>query len=126
MYLAIKFIKKIGFKNYLLHENELTKYLIEKLITLKFIKIYGIINNNNLNNRRGIISFNVNNYHPYDIGNLLNNYNICIRTGHLCCIPIMHYYKVSSMCRISLAIYNNFKDIDYFIDKLIKINKLLK
>ncbi|QJC34230.1 SufS family cysteine desulfurase [Enterobacteriaceae endosymbiont of Donacia cinerea] len=121
---AISWFMSFNIKNIIKHNEFLTKYALEKLNTISNIIIYG--EKYFSKNRIGIISFNLGKYHSYDIGSFLDQYGIAIRTGHHCSIPIMKYFKVSSMCRISFSIYNNKDDIDFFIDKLIYINKLLK
>lgn len=118
---AISYCSNIGLEKIKIHEKNLTKYVISKLKNVSSrIIIYGP------KKRIGIISFNIVDCHAYDIGILLDKYGISIRTGHHCAMPIMNYYKVSSMCRLSLAIYNNKKEIDYFISCLTKIINLLK
>ncbi|QJC30533.1 SufS family cysteine desulfurase [Enterobacteriaceae endosymbiont of Neohaemonia nigricornis] len=119
---ALKWFKSFDINKIITYNKFLTKYTLEKLNTIPNIKIFG---SNKLNNRIGIISFNINQHHAYDIGSFLDQYGIAIRTGHHCAIPVMNYYNVQSMCRISLSIYNNIEEIDVFIEKLIYINNLL-
>ncbi len=118
--IAIDYIKKIGINNIMKYEYKLITYTINKIKQIPKTKIFGISKK-----RIGILSFNINNHHCYDIGILLNKYGISIRTGHQCCLPLMKYYKVPGMCRISLAIYNSKKDINILITSLYKIIKLL-
>lgn len=112
---AIQYIQNIGINNITHYEKQLTKYLLTQLKNINQIIIYGP---KEINKRVGIISFNIPNIHSYDIANLLDNYDINIRTGHLCAIPLMKFYNVSSMCRVSLGIYNYKEEIDIFINKL--------
>lgn len=102
---ALSYVKNIGIKNIKIYENKISTYAINKLVSIPNIIIYGL-----KKNKSGIISFNIKNYHSYDIGNFLDQYGITIRTGHLCAIPIMNFYKVKSMCRISLSFYNTKKE----------------
>ncbi|MCV2518794.1 MAG: SufS family cysteine desulfurase [Candidatus Lightella neohaematopini] len=118
---AIDYIKGIGLQQIILHEKLLTKYAFDVLNNIPNIKIYGSITYN----RISVISFNLGTHHAYDIGSLLDVYGIAIRTGHQCALPIMNYFKVSSMCRISLAMYNDYFEIDKLVDILTKINKIL-
>ncbi|MCV2506285.1 MAG: SufS family cysteine desulfurase [Candidatus Lightella neohaematopini] len=117
---AIDYIQNIGLKNIISYEKLLTKYAFDILNNIPNIKIYGP-----KYNRISLISFNLGNHHAYDIGSLLDTYGIAIRTGHQCALPIMNYFKVSSMCRISLAMYNDYFEIDKLVDILVKINKIL-
>ncbi|MCV2499749.1 MAG: SufS family cysteine desulfurase [Candidatus Lightella neohaematopini] len=118
---AIDYIKDIGLQQIALHEQLLTKYAFDVLNNIPNIKIYGSITYN----RISVISFNLGTHHAYDIGSLLDIYGIAIRTGHQCALPIMNYFKVNSMCRISLAMYNDYFEIDKLVDILTKINKIL-
>ncbi|URJ24871.1 SufS family cysteine desulfurase [Candidatus Blochmannia ocreatus (nom. nud.)] len=117
---SIQYINDIGIKNINNYELELTHYAIDKLKKVPNIILYG------LNTQQtSIIPFNLKGKNPYDIGILLNQYNIAIRTGHHCAIPTMNYFKVSSMCRVSLAMYTNKDDINHLTQKLIKIQNIL-
>ncbi len=118
--IAIDYINNIGIKNIMKYEYKLITYTINKIKQIPNIQLFGMSKR-----RIGILSFNINNYHCYDIGILLNKYGISIRTGHQCCLPLMKYYNVPGMCRISLAIYNSKKDINILISSLHKIINLL-
>ncbi len=117
---AINYINNIGLNNIKKYENKILKFTLNKLKSIPNIKIYGH------KKKISIIPFNIKNYHCYDIGTLLDQYGISIRTGHQCTIPIMKFYNVSGMCRISIAIYNSKKDINTLIYSLKQISKLLK
>lgn len=118
---ALSFFKKTCIKKIKCYEQKLIKYAVDSLIKyIPKINIYGP-----KKKRIGVISFNISNYHAYDIGSFLDQYGIAIRTGHHCAMPIMNFYKVSSMSRLSLAIYNDKHDIDYFISRLIYICSLM-
>ncbi|BGI50782.1 MAG: cysteine desulfurase SufS [Arsenophonus endosymbiont of Ceratovacuna japonica] len=116
---ALNYIDNIGYKQICIHENELMKYANYHLSTINSLHFYGS------EDRQGIIAFNLGNHHAYDVGSFLNNYAIAIRTGHHCASLLMNFYKVSSMCRISIAIYNTKEEIDFLVKKLQYIKKLL-
>lgn len=116
---AIQYIKNIGMNEIYNYEQKLTCYTINMLKKISKIKFYGP------KKRSSIISFNIGSYHSYDIGTLLNQYGIAIRTGHHCAIPTMKYFKVSGMCRVSIAMYTNSSDINNLIQRLTQIQKLL-
>ncbi|QJC37449.1 SufS family cysteine desulfurase [Enterobacteriaceae endosymbiont of Donacia thalassina] len=120
---ALSWFMSFNINDIINHNKFLTKYTLKKLNLISNIKIFGQKYSNN--NRIGIIAFNLGKYHSYDIGSFLDQYGIAIRTGHHCSIPIMKYFKVQSMCRISFSIYNNLNDINFFIEKLNYINNLL-
>ncbi|MCV2525880.1 MAG: SufS family cysteine desulfurase [Candidatus Lightella neohaematopini] len=118
---AIDYIKSIGLKQISLYEKLLTEYAFNILNNIPNIKIYGSITYN----RIGVISFNLGKHHAYDVGSLLDTYGIAVRTGHQCALPIMDYFKINSVCRISLAMYNDYFEIDKLASVLTKINKIL-
>lgn len=117
---AIKFIQDVGVHNIYNYELELVNYAQNKLNEINEITVYGISNC-----KAGVISFNVKNNHPFDVGTLLDKYGIAVRTGHHCTQPLMQFLKIHGTVRISFAIYNTKQEIDFFIEKLKKIIKML-
>ncbi len=117
---SIDYIKLIGLNNIIKYEKKIIDYTINKLKLINGIKIYGKLP------KTGLISFNIKNCHCYDIGMLLDQYGISIRTGNQCSIPLMKYYNISGVCRISIAMYTSKKDINTFIYILKKIIKKIK
>ncbi|AGC03641.1 cysteine desulfurase [Candidatus Blochmanniella chromaiodes str. 640] len=116
---AIEYINTIGIDKIYNYEDQLMRYAVGILKKIPNIVLYGP------STRVGIIAFNLGIHHSYDIGMLLNQYGIAIRTGHHCAIPIMNYFKVPGMCRASLAMYTNKEDIDRLAHGLIKVQHLL-
>lgn len=117
---AIEYVDSIGMNNIFDYEKQLTSYAINMLLSkISGLQLYGS------NDRFSIIPFNLGSHHSYDVGVLLNQYGIAIRTGHHCAIPVMDHFKVSSMCRVSFGMYTNKEDIDRFIAGLIKVQGLL-
>ncbi|AKC59931.1 SufS family cysteine desulfurase [Blochmannia endosymbiont of Polyrhachis (Hedomyrma) turneri] len=118
---AIRYINNIGLDQIKLYEKNIMQYAVESLQKIKNITIYGP-----KEDRISVVSFNINKYHAYDIGLFLDQNGIAIRTGHHCAMPVMNYFNVSTMCRISLAIYTNKEEIDQLIHGIMKISHLLK
>jgi len=121
---AIDFIyENGGIDKFHLWEENLKKYLHQKLFELSDdLDIYTTPETPSVS----VISFNVKNQHPFDVGTLLNNYGIAVRTGHHCTQPLMKYLKIQGTVRVSLAAYNTFEEIDKFIFALQKTIKMLK
>ncbi|HLD38283.1 MAG TPA: SufS family cysteine desulfurase [Candidatus Nanoarchaeia archaeon] len=123
---SIDYLKQIGFDKIQKHESELFEYALEKLHKIKDIKIY----NPGKNKSAPVISFNLQDIHPHDIAHILNDYNIAIRAGHHCCMPlikklgILGTCKVSGVCRASLSIYNTKEDINKLITALKKTQEI--
>ena len=113
---AIDMINEIGIDQVAAHENELMKYATSELKQIPGIKIYG-----ESENKSGVISFNIDGVHSYDLGMLLDKMGIAVRTGHHCADPVMQHYGIQGNVRISFGIYNTLEEIDVFIAALKKV-----
>ena len=117
---AIDFVLELGVENILVHERKLLKYATDEILKIEGLKIYGTSKN-----KTGIISFNIDGIHHYDIGVIIDKLGVAIRTGHHCTQPIMERYKIPGTARISFAIYNTTKEIDICIDAIKKAKNML-
>ena len=117
---AIDYMNNIGFDNIEAYEQELLKYATDRLNKIPGIKIYG-----DQVNKISVISFNLSNHHPSDIGSILDQFGIAVRTGQHCTQPIMDYYKIPGTVRVSLSFYNTKSEIDLLIDALEKASTML-
>jgi cysteine desulfurase/selenocysteine lyase len=113
---AIKYLNDNGKEELEKYERELSDYLHSKLKQIEGLTIYG-----ESLHKAGVFSFNIDNIHPFDLGTLLDQLGIAIRTGRLCADPVMDHYGCESMVRASLAFYNTFEEIDAFYNALIRI-----
>ena len=118
---AIKYILSTGLQKINNHEQILLKYFLEQLKLFDNIKIYG-----HKNHAGPIISFNFPDCHSFDIAKLLDTFGIAIRSGHHCAQPLMKSLNSNYTNRVSLYAYNNLKEIDYFVESLKKVLKILK
>jgi cysteine desulfurase/selenocysteine lyase len=112
---AVDYMNKIGFEAIAQYENELLEYATHKLLQIDDLKIYGTSTH-----KTSVISFNVGNIHPYDLGTLLDKMGIAVRTGHHCAQPIMDFYKIPGTVRASFMFYNTKQEIDVFVAALKK------
>ncbi|TVZ21298.1 cysteine desulfurase [Dokdonia sp. Hel_I_63] len=110
---GLDYMNAIGFDNIASYEDELLQYGTEKLLEIEGLKIYGTSAH-----KTAVISFNVGNIHPYDIGTILDKLGIAVRTGHHCAQPIMEYYKIPGTVRASFSFYNTKEEIDTFVTGL--------
>ena len=117
---AIDYLNEIGFDNIAAYEQELLDYATEKLLEIEGLKIFGTAAN-----KASVISFNVAEIHPYDIGTIIDKLGIAVRTGHHCAQPIMDYYSIPGTIRASFAFYNTKEEIDIFVDALKKAVSML-
>ncbi|MBP1631084.1 MAG: cysteine desulfurase [Bacteroidetes bacterium] len=117
---AIDYVNSIGFETIQKHEDELMQYTTKKLLEVGDITIYG-----NAKQKAGSLSFNLNGVHPFDVGTLLDQLGIAIRTGHHCAQPVMQHYDIVGTARVSFAIYTTKEEIDYFIESLKRVKQIL-
>ena len=103
------------------HEMILHDYALEKLEEIEGVRIIG-----NASNKSAIISFVIDGLHPHDIGTIINQKGIAVRTGHHCTMPLMDFYRVPGTVRASFSIYNNHSEVDKLIDAIKLAIKMLK
>ena len=96
------------------------QYATAEISKIEGVKIYG-----NSIKKSGIISFNIDGLHPYDIGMILDKLGIAIRTGHHCTQPVMNRYNIPGTARISVAVYNTIEEIDICISAIKKVKMML-
>jgi len=118
---SLDFINQVGIDKIYEYEKKLTQYLYDKLSKYNDIKIYG-----DFSNQTSIISFNFDGIHFNDLAMLLDKKNIAIRTGHHCAQPFMKHLNISGNARVSVGVYNTKDDIDYFINSIDEVKKILK
>lgn len=117
---AIDYMQNIGLANIEARENELLDYATAKISQITGIRLIGTAPE-----KRCVLSFMLGSAHPYDVGVLLDQMGIAIRTGHHCAQPVMDRYQIPGSCRASFAFYNTFEEIDRFITALQKVQKML-
>ena len=117
---AIDYMNAIGFDTIAAYEAELLAYATKKLLQIEGLKIYGTSQH-----KTAVISFNIGEIHPYDIGSIIDKLGIAVRTGHHCAQPIMDFYNIPGTVRASFSFYNTFEEIDLLYNALIKANTML-
>jgi cysteine desulfurase/selenocysteine lyase len=117
---ALDYMNSIGFDNIKSYEKTLLDYATESLKTISGLKIYGEIEE-----KISVISFNVGNHHPSDIGSILDQFGIAVRTGQHCTQPIMDRFNIPGTVRASFSFYNTKSEIDLFVDAVKKASKML-
>ena len=104
---ALDYMNGIGIETIARYEAELLAYATTALQRIDGLKIYG-----EAKEKTAVISFNVGSIHPYDIGSILDQMGIAVRTGHHCAQPIMDFYEIPGTIRASFSFYNTFEEID--------------
>jgi len=117
---AIDFINEVGIENIAAAEQELLKYSTDKLLEIEGLRIVGTAPE-----KSSVVSFLVGEIHPFDIGVLLNEQGIAIRTGHHCCQPLMAGFGIEGTCRASFAFYNTFEEVDALVKGVKMAAKML-
>ncbi|MBP6585675.1 MAG: cysteine desulfurase [Flavobacterium sp.] len=117
---AIDYLNEIGFDNIAAYEHELLEYGTNRLFEIEGLKIYGTSTQ-----KTSVISFNVGDIHPYDIGTIIDKLGIAVRTGHHCAQPIMDFYKIPGTLRASFAFYNTKEEIDALVEAVKKAQMML-
>lgn len=117
---ALDYMNAIGFEKIAAYEQELLQYATEKLQKIEGLRIYGISEE-----KTAVISFNIGDIHPYDIGTIIDKLGIAVRTGHHCAQPIMDYYKIPGTVRASFAFYNTKEEIDAFVEAVKRAKNML-
>ena len=117
---ALDYMNAIGFENIEAYENELLEYGTEKLSEIDGLRIYGTSKN-----KAAVISFNIGNIHPFDIGSILDKLGVAVRTGHHCAQPIMNFYNIPGTVRASFSFYNTKEEIDVLVAAVKKAQMML-
>ena len=116
---AVQYLQKVGYDTVIRTEEELLAYALEGMAKIPHVTVYG--DTDDLSDRCGVISFNVDGVHPHDVASVLDAEGVAIRAGHHCAQPLMRYLNVNATCRASLYFYNTKEDIDVFLESLSKV-----
>ncbi len=113
---AIDYLQNIGLETLATRETELLNYATSELLKINGLRIYGT-----QTEKSGVISFNVEGVHFFDLGTMLDKFGIAVRTGHHCADPLMAHFGIQGTVRASFAFYNTMEEIDRFIEALKKV-----
>lgn len=117
---AIDYLNSVGLDTIASYEHELLEYGTQKLLEIDELKIVGTAAN-----KASVISFNVGNIHPYDIGAIVDKMGIAVRTGHHCTQPVMNFFDIPGTVRASFAFYNTKEEIDALAEAVRKAQRML-
>ena len=116
---AIDYVNKIGLENIGNHEKQLLDYTNQMASEITGLKFIGTAKN-----KTSILSFTLDGIHPHDVGTILNNEGIAIRTGHHCAMPVMEYFQIPATSRASFSFYNTHAEVDVLIEGINKCSKV--
>ena len=116
---AVDYLGGVGIDRIAAHETDLLDYATREVNRAPGIRIIGTAER-----KAAVLSFAVEGVHPHDVGTLLNEEGVAIRTGHHCAQPVMQHFKVPATCRASFAFYNTFEEVDALVAAIRKVQKV--
>ena len=116
---AVDYLSHLGMENIAAHEKSLLEYATTKLLKIEGLSIIGTAKH-----KAAVISFLFGDVHPHDIGTILDQEGIAVRTGHHCAQPVMDYFSIPATARASFGLYNSLQDIDRLAAGLKKIGEV--
>lgn len=117
---AVDYMNSLGFENIQEQEKTLLEYATKQLLTIEGLEIVGTAAN-----KTSVISFNIKNIHPFDVGSIIDKLGIAVRTGHHCTQPIMQFFEIPGTIRASFAFYNTLEEVDSLVEALKKAQSML-
>ena len=120
---AIGYLNNLGMDNVAKHEKELTTYALDKFKKLDKVKLIGP---KDTVDRGSVISFTIDGIHPHDVGQVLDQYGVAVRTGHHCAWPLMRKLGLVGTTRASFYVYNDEADVDALVDAVLQAQKYFK
>jgi cysteine desulfurase / selenocysteine lyase len=120
---AIDYLNIVGMDKIFEHEQELTQQLLTGLSKISGVNVVGPLD---MKNRGGVISFTVDGVHPHDVGQVLDQYGIAVRTGHHCAWPLMKKLNLVGTTRASFHLYNDSDDINALLEAIKKVKSYFK
>ncbi|MFK8136914.1 MAG: cysteine desulfurase [Bdellovibrionales bacterium] len=117
---GIDYVKNIGLKNISDREQDLLQYAVSKMKEIEGLQFFG-----EASEKAAIISFGFKGVHPSDLGTIMDQYGVAVRTGHHCTQPLMKFFGVPGTTRASFSFYNNENDVDRLIEAIKKAKEFL-
>jgi cysteine desulfurase/selenocysteine lyase len=116
---AIDYLENIGMDRIAAHEHELITYATDAISQIKDVRIIGTARG-----KAGVLSFTVKGVHPHDVGTILNEEGVAVRTGHHCAQPVMQRFGIPATARASFYVYNTLSEVDALVAGIHKVQKI--
>jgi cysteine desulfurase/selenocysteine lyase len=117
---AIAYIEKVGLDAIGAHEHDLLLYGTDRLSAVPDVRLIGTAHE-----KASVLSFVIEGIHPHDIGTILDQEGVAVRTGHHCAQPVMDFYCIPATVRASLALYNTKQEIDALVSGIERVKEIL-
>ncbi len=118
---AIKYIRSVGFETIEHQEKELLEYATQELLTIEGLRIIGTAEH-----KTSVISFVFDDVHPFDVGTIIDQLGIAVRTGHHCTQPLMQFFEIPGTIRASFAFYNTKEEVDKLVNGVNRALRMLR
>jgi cysteine desulfurase/selenocysteine lyase len=116
---AVDYLESVGLDRIAAHEHDLLTYATEAFTQLKGVRIVGTAGN-----KAAVVSFTLQGVHPHDVGTILNEDGVAVRTGHHCAQPVMQRFGIPATARASFYLYNTFAEVDVLIAGIRRVQKI--
>ena len=116
---AVDYLQSVGMERIAAHETDLLDYATDQVNRLPGVRIIGTAEQ-----KAAVLSFAVDGIHPHDVGTVLNDDGVAIRTGHHCAQPVMQRFKVAATSRASFAFYNTMEEVDALVAAIRRVQKV--
>jgi cysteine desulfurase/selenocysteine lyase len=120
---SVDYLNIVGMENIENHEHNLTKELLEGLLQISSVKVIGP---QDMKDRGGVVSFTIDGVHPHDVGQVLDQYGVAVRTGHHCAWPLMRKLNLVGTTRASFHLYSDSRDVQALLEAVIKTKEYFK
>jgi cysteine desulfurase/selenocysteine lyase len=116
---AVDYLESVGMERIAAHEHDLLEYATEAFRALKDVRIVGTARE-----KAAVLSFVVKGVHPHDVGTILNEDGVAVRTGHHCAQPVMQRFGIPATARASFYLYNTFAEADALVASIQRVQKI--
>ena len=116
---AIEYLTRIGLDNVAAHEHDLLVYATEQITRLPGVRVIGTAME-----KAAVLSFVLDGIHPHDVGTILDQEGIAVRTGHHCAQPVMQFFGIPATTRASFALYNTEAEVDTLMRGITKVQEM--
>lgn len=116
---ALDYVTVLGMDNIYAHEQELTRYAMQKMADIEGMRFIGTPSH-----KDAVISFLVGDIHHLDMGTLLDRLGVAVRTGHHCAEPLMHRYGIEGTVRASFGLYNTLEEVDVLVEGIKRVSRM--